>query len=159
MRHVTCIVPHTHTHTTCFIMYNAIGPAHEAITSLTVMTTSNGNLFTLQVLCAVIHRSPVSSPHKGQWCGALMFPFICAWTNGWINNREAGDLRRHRAHYDVSVMASCDRRWPRQQSVMREHLWRYFNSISEKSLQSSQIGSLSTRLLCKSPQTSGVSFY
>ena len=24
--------------------------------------------------------------------------------NGWINNREAGDLRRHRAHYDVTVM-------------------------------------------------------
>ena len=23
-----------------------------------------------------IHRSPVNSPHKGQWCGALMFPLI-----------------------------------------------------------------------------------
>ena len=29
---------------------------------------------------------------------------ICAWTNGWVNNRDAGDLRRHRAHYDVTVM-------------------------------------------------------
>ena len=29
--------------------------------------------------------------------------FICAWTNGWVNNRDAGDLRRHRAHYDVLV--------------------------------------------------------
>ena len=51
-----------------------------------------------------IHRSPVNSPHKGQWRGALMFSFICAWINVWVNNREAGDLRRHRAHYDVIVM-------------------------------------------------------
>ena len=51
-----------------------------------------------------IHRSPVNSPHKGQWRGALMFHFICAWTNGWVNNRDAGDLTFHRAHYDVTVM-------------------------------------------------------
>ena len=50
-----------------------------------------------------IHRSPVNSPHKGQWRGALMFSLICVWINGWVNNREAGDLRRH-SHYDVDVM-------------------------------------------------------
>ena len=50
-----------------------------------------------------IHRSPVNSPHKGQWRGAL-FSLICAQINGWVNNRKAGDLRRHRAHYDVTVM-------------------------------------------------------
>ena len=54
-----------------------------------------------------IHRWPVNSPHKSQWCGTLMFSFICAWMNGWIkNNHEADDLRRHRAHYDVIVMQS-----------------------------------------------------
>ena len=51
-----------------------------------------------------IQRSPVNSPHKGQWHGALMLSLICVWINGWVNNREAGDLRRHRAHYDVIVM-------------------------------------------------------
>ena len=51
-----------------------------------------------------IHRSPVNSPHKGQWRGALMFSLICAWINAWVNNREAGDLRRYRAHCDVTVM-------------------------------------------------------
>ena len=51
-----------------------------------------------------IHRSPVNSPHKGQRRGALIFSLICVWINGWVNNREAGDLRRYRAHYDVSVM-------------------------------------------------------
>ena len=42
--------------------------------------------------------------HKGQWCGALMFSFICAWINSQVNNREAGHLRRHHAHHDVIVM-------------------------------------------------------
>ena len=51
-----------------------------------------------------IHRSPVNSPHKGQWRTALMFSLICVWINDWVNNREAGDLRRYRAHYDVIVM-------------------------------------------------------
>ena len=57
-----------------------------------------------------IHRSrwiqpvPVNSPYNGQWRGALMFSLICAWINDWVNNREAGDLRRHRGHYDVNVM-------------------------------------------------------
>ena len=50
--------------------------------------------------------TPVTSefPHKGQWHGALMFSAICAWTNGGVNNRATGDLRRHRTHYDVIVM-------------------------------------------------------
>ena len=51
-----------------------------------------------------IHRSPVNSPHKGQWRRALMFSLICVWVKGWINNQEAGDLRRYRTHYDVTVM-------------------------------------------------------
>ena len=28
--------------------------------------------------------------------------------NPWLNNRGAGDLRRHRAHYDVTVMNEKD---------------------------------------------------
>ena len=47
-----------------------------------------------------IHRSP----HKSQWRGALMLSLIWAWINGWVNTGEAGDLRRHRADYDVIVM-------------------------------------------------------
>ena len=55
-----------------------------------------------------IHRSPVNSPHKGQWRGALMLILICVRINGWVNNREAGDLRRYRAHYDVIEMYASD---------------------------------------------------
>ena len=50
-----------------------------------------------------IHRSPVNSPTKASdaefWC----FLWSASWLNG-ANNREAGDLRRHRAHYDVIVV-------------------------------------------------------
>ena len=54
-----------------------------------------------------IHRSPVNSSHKGQWRGALVFSLICTRMNGWVNNGDAGDFRRHRAHYDVTVMGVC----------------------------------------------------
>ena len=56
-----------------------------------MMTSSNGNIFR------------VTGP-KGQCREALMFSLICAWINGWVNTREAGDLRRHRTNYDVIVM-------------------------------------------------------
>ena len=51
-----------------------------------------------------IQWSPVNSPHKGQWCRTLMFSLICGRINSWVNNGEAGELRRHRAHYDVIIM-------------------------------------------------------
>ena len=60
--------------------------------------------FTILAICA--GNSPFTDefPHKGQWRGALMFSLTCAWIIGWVNNGEAGDFRRHRAHYDVTVM-------------------------------------------------------
>ena len=51
-----------------------------------------------------IYRSPVNSPPTDLWRGALMFSLICAWKNGWVNNQDAGDLRRNCAPYDVTVM-------------------------------------------------------
>ena len=51
-----------------------------------------------------VRGTPVNSPYKAQWRGALMFSLICVWINGWVNSREAGDLIRYRAHYDVIVM-------------------------------------------------------
>ena len=72
-----------------------------------MMTSSNGNIFRVSwPFVRGIHRSPVNSPHKGQWRGALLFSLICVRKNHWVNNREAGDLRRYRAHYDVIVMPS-----------------------------------------------------
>ena len=48
-----------------------------------------------------IHWSPVNSPHKAQWRGALMISLVCTWINGGVNNRDTGDFRCHGAHYDV----------------------------------------------------------
>ena len=69
-----------------------------------------------------IHRSPVNSPHKGQWRGPLMFCLICTWINGWVNNRGAGDLRRHRAHYDVTVMLDNRLLWNCRQIIVPGHI-------------------------------------
>ena len=55
--------------------------------------------------------SPVNSPHKGQWRGALIFSLICGWINGWVNEREAGYLRCRPAHYDVTVMKKPHCHW------------------------------------------------
>ena len=77
----------------------------EPVCYFAIMTSSNGNIFRVTVpLLRGIHRSPVNSPHKGQWRGALMFSMICSWTIDRINTRDAGDLRRHRTHYDVILM-------------------------------------------------------
>ena len=71
-----------------------------SIFTLTMMTSSIVDLFRVtDHLCGEF-----TSSHTGQWRGALMFSLICAWTNGWVNNRNADDLRRHRAHNDVIVM-------------------------------------------------------
>ena len=70
-----------------------------------MMTSSNGNFFRVTgLLCG---NSPVTIefPSQSQWRGALIFSLICAWINRWVNNREAGDMRRHRGHFDVIVMS------------------------------------------------------
>ena len=42
-----------------------------------------------------IHRSPVNSPRKGKWRGALVFSLICAWTNGWFETPWRSLWRRY----------------------------------------------------------------
>ena len=69
-----------------------------------MMTSSNGNTFLLLAFCAGI--SPVTCEFPSQRPVTRSFGvfFDLAWTNGWVNNRDAGDLRRHRTHYEVTVM-------------------------------------------------------
>ena len=77
-----------------------------------------------------IHRSLVNSPHKGQWRRTLMFSLICAWINGWVNTRDAGNLRRCGAHYDITIMWNAE-------TEMSSFLWncqhwlhsKYLNNI------------------------------
>ena len=89
-----------------FVWYKPISAKIFRLTSLALgmMTSSNRNLFRATGPLwgeFTSPRSPVNSPHKGQWRGALMFSFICVWINGWVNNLEAGNLRRYRVHYDT----------------------------------------------------------
>ena len=79
----------------------------EDISKHCMMTSSNGNIFRVTGhLCGVFTGLWWIPRTKSQWRGALMFSLICVWINDWVNNREAGDLRRYRAHYDVIGMVS-----------------------------------------------------
>ena len=73
--------------------------------NINIMTPSNGNIYR------------ITGPLRGEFTGDRWIPLskvsdaelwcfslICVWTNGWVNNRNAGDLRRHRVHYDVTLM-------------------------------------------------------
>ena len=71
-----------------------------------MMTSSNGNIFHVTgPLCREFtgHRwIPLTKANDAElWC----FLWSVPWINSWVNNREAGDLRRHRANYEVIVMS------------------------------------------------------
>ena len=72
--------------------------------------------------------APENSPHKGQWRRALMFSLISARINRRVNNREAGDLRRNRAHYDVILMmCSTKHQNARLWNVLKRSFILYWN--------------------------------
>ena len=85
-------------------------PASFAVVKLKLvlihmMTSSSGNIFRVSgPLCGEFtgHRwIPLPKASEAElWC----FLWSVPWINGWVNNCETGDLRRHRAHYDVIVM-------------------------------------------------------
>ena len=65
----------------------------------------------LLAFCA--ENSPVTGEFPSQRPVTRSFDvfFICASTNGCGNNQDAGDLRRHRAHYDANVMGIALHWW------------------------------------------------
>ena len=70
-----------------------------------MMTSSNGNIFRVTGLSAGNSPFPGEFPAQRPVTRSIdVFFFICAWIKAWVNNDEAGDLRRHHAHYDVIVM-------------------------------------------------------
>ena len=68
-----------------------------------MMTSSNGNIFRVTDHLCGEFTGPRWIP-RTKASDALMFSLISVWINGWVNNRETGDLRRYRVHYDVTVM-------------------------------------------------------
>ena len=63
------------------------------------MTSLNGNILRVtDPLCGeLIPRTKASDAE-------FWYSFICTWTNSWASNWDAGDLRFHRAHFDVILM-------------------------------------------------------
>ena len=71
---------------------------------ISMMTSSNGNIFR------------VTGPLRGEFTGTRWIPrtkasdaelwwvFYLCLNKRWVNNGEAGDLRRYLAHYEVTVM-------------------------------------------------------
>ena len=102
--------------------------------------SSNGNIFRVTgPLFGEFTGHRWISLTKGQWRGVMMFSLICAWTKGWINNRNVSGLKHHRAHYDFIVMFNfmvCTGwRWPCTVSISwgksTHHLCQIWLSFSQ----------------------------
>ena len=100
-----------------------------------IMTSPNGNIFRVTgPLCGGIHRSPVNSPRKGQWRGALMFcalnnqswgrwfetPPVSLWrhcnvgqcsVHCWCFPDEAGGLKIDKSQYSEWIQSSEETTW------------------------------------------------
>ena len=77
---------------------------HLILCTRYMMTSSNGNIFRVTGHLCGEFTGPRWIPHTKASDAELWCFFICVWINSWVNNGEAGDLRRYRAHYDVIVM-------------------------------------------------------
>ena len=89
-------------------------------------------LSALLAICAGNSPVPGEFPAQRPVTRSFDVSLICVWINGWVNNRDAGEFRCYRAHYDVSVMQSermgyrcehvplwtpCDIHWPHEITV------------------------------------------
>ena len=77
-------------------------------------------------LAICLENSPVPGEFLSQRPVTRSFvaPLISACINGWVNNREADDLRRHRAHYDVTAMSFSSHRWLDHRPCALLETWR-----------------------------------
>ena len=111
----------------------------------------------LQLLTLCVGNSPVTGefPAQSQWRRALMFSLICAWINGYVNNREAGDLRCYHAHYDVTLMwrivinyISVLTLFPQGQFIFKQVNWFVTVVIYRKTSSISQTKSQNINVSC-----------
>ena len=70
-----------------------------------MMTSSNGNIF--RITGPLWGKSTLRDGYPLTKASGAELWFFCAWTNSWANDRDAGDLRRHRAYHDVTLMSLC----------------------------------------------------
>ena len=85
---------------------------------------------------------------------SLVSSLIYARINGWVNNREAGDLKRHRAHYDVIVMRNKIMYvvpWWTVYKHTRMLIWCLFPSLLHNSSKKHQNNTLVSAWTVRSP--------
>ena len=82
-------------------------PSQRPVMQNAVLSSPNGNIFRVTGPLWGESTGPRWIPlTKASNAGALMYSLICARTNGWVNNRDPGNLRCNFAHYEVTVMVS-----------------------------------------------------
>ena len=72
-----------------------------------MMTTSNESISVLLALCEGNPQVTGGFPSQRPVTRSFDVFFDLLLKNAWATSRDAGDLRRHRAHYDVIVMQSA----------------------------------------------------
>ena len=100
-----------------------------------MMTSSNENIFRVTGhLCRefTVHRW---IPHTKASDAEFDISLICAWINGWVNNREAGDLWRNRTNNNVTVMRQTnllvDMRKERGNPIpWRQCIWNHISNFN-----------------------------
>ena len=78
---------------------------------------------TLLAICAGNSPVPGEFPAQRPVTRALMFPLIYVWINGWVNNREAGDLRLYHTHYYRKTSRSLEDRYLCWAYFIRSEVW------------------------------------
>ena len=94
-------------HFNAFSQMKQLPPANTSLGYcfyLVMMTSSNGSIFRVTGHLCGEFTGPGEFPTQRPVMRRFDVSLIRVWMNGWVNNRESGDLRRYRAHYDVSVM-------------------------------------------------------
>ena len=92
----------------CTLMAGIVRWQFPSLSSTTWWRHQMETFSALLAICAGNSPVPGEFPTQRPGMRSLMFSLICIWINGWVNNGEAGDLRRHRAHCDVTVMTWFD---------------------------------------------------
>ena len=81
----------------------------RGIKCFVIITSSNWNIFRVTgPLCGEFIGHRWIPRTKASVAELWYFLLVSAWLIGWVNNCEAGDLGRHRAHSDAIVMVEYD---------------------------------------------------
>ena len=93
--------------TTFFLIFDAWNTIYDCESSRMLSSWWRHQMETLSALLVLcVGNSPVTGEFPSQKPLTRSFDifFDLRLKNRWVNKRGAGDLRRHRAHYDVIVM-------------------------------------------------------